>query len=144
MKRSRIAVLTVACVMAAGFALAQTAEAPKKMVPPIRGTAQIGHLPFKTSPPAKGVVVTKIVLKNLSNAPIVGLKVDEFWYDKEGNTLPGDSQRYRKPFEPGEVIELTLTTPHNPKMFSQKLNFTHANGDVKLTKLDKIDKPPTP
>ncbi len=30
------------------------------------------------------MIVTTIKIKNLSNGAIAGLKVDEFWYDKDG------------------------------------------------------------
>ncbi|MFN8060663.1 MAG: hypothetical protein U0Q12_16025 [Vicinamibacterales bacterium] len=116
--------------------------APKRMVPPVRGTAQIGYLKPKVDH-VKDLVITKMTIKNLSKAPIAGLKVDEFWYDKAGNTLPSDSQRLKKPLQPGEVVEITLQTPYNKAMNSNKYNFSHANGDVKATLLKALDEVPT-
>jgi hypothetical protein len=121
---------------------AQATQSRPKMVPPIRGTAQIGYLKPVVER-TKDMVITKITVKNLSSAPIAGLKIDEFWYDRAGNALPSDSQRYRKPLQPGEVVEITLQTPYNRAMNSNKYNFTHANGDVKATLLKTIDEKPT-
>lgn len=117
------------------------AQDKPKMVPPLRGTAQISMLKPKVDR-VKDMVVTKLSIKNMSNAPVVGLKVDEFWYDKGGNTLPADSQRLRKPLQPGEVVEITLNTPSNKAMFSNKYNFSHSNGDVKVTQVASFDPKP--
>lgn len=125
-------------------ALAQTpppAEA-KKLVPPMRGTAQIGYLKPDVQR-TKDMVITKITVKNLSNAPVAGLRVEEFWYDKAGNTLPSDAQRVRQPLQPGQVVIVELRTPFSASMNSNKYNFVHANGDVKAVLLKKIDEIPT-
>src|SRR5687768_8042316 len=118
---------------------AQTAPAaPARFVPPIRGIAELGIL----SPVTKRVgkeVVTVIKIKNLSTAgSIAGLKVDEYWYDKAGDPVSGDTFRYRKPLLPGEVIEVTLRTPINPKMDRNQYNFSHANGDIKTKRMKQF------
>jgi hypothetical protein len=109
--------------------------APAKFVPPIRGVAELGIL----SPVTKRVgkeVVTVIKIKNLSTAgSIAGLKVDEYWYDKAGDPVTGDTFRYRKPLLPGEVIEVTLRTPVNPRMDRNQYNFSHANGNIKTKRM---------
>lgn len=114
------------------------APARPKFVPPIKGTAEIGYL----KPVIKVVgneVQTTIKIKNLSNGAIAGLRVDEFWYDKAGNMLPGDSQRLRQPLLPGEVATIVLKTPKNPKMDRNNYQFSHANGQIKAKLLTKID-----
>jgi hypothetical protein len=112
--------------------------AKAKWVPPVKGTADIGYL----KPDTKVVgneVVTKIKIKNLSLGSISLLRIDEYWYDKAGNMLPGDSQRWKKPFLPGEVIEIELRVPKNPKFFQNTYKFSHANGAIKPKLLKKFD-----
>ena len=63
------------------------------------------------------MIVTTIKVKNLAAGPIAGLKVDEFWYDKAGEPVTGAQPfRYRKALMPGEVIDVVLRVPTNPKM----------------------------
>ena len=73
---------------------------------PVRGEAEIGYLKPVTKHEGN-MIVTTIKIKNLSNGAIAGLKVDEFWYDKDGNPVTGAQPfRYRKPLQPGEVIDV--------------------------------------
>ena len=112
--------------------------APKKLVPPVRGEATIGYLKPVTKQ-EKNMIITTIKIKNLSNGAIAGLKVDEFWYDKAGDPVTGAQPfRYRKPLMPGEVIDVVLKVPTNPKMNSNQYKFEHANGTIKATKLPKL------
>ena len=112
--------------------------APAKFVPPVRGLAEVAL----TNPVTKRVgneIVTTITVKNTSTTnSIVGLKVDEFWYDKAGEPLTGDTFRHRKPLQPGEIVEVTLRTPVNPNMDRNQYMFVHANGDIKTTVVPKL------
>lgn len=146
MARSRSALALAAFVVVVPVAAAQTpppapAAAPPakaKYVPPVKGMAEIGIL----APDTKVVgneVVTKIKVKNLSLGAIHLLRVDEYWYDKGGNMLPGDMQRWKKPFLPGEVIEFELRVPKNPNFYRNTYNFSHANGKCKAKNLKKSD-----
>lgn len=112
--------------------------APGKLVAPIRGEAELGY----TKPVQKNdgkFITTTIKIKNLSKGAIAGLKVDEFWYDKDGNPVTGSpSFRLRKPMQPGEVAEVLLKTPVNAKMNRPQWKFEHANGKIKTTLLPKI------
>jgi hypothetical protein len=137
-----------AVLLIAGVAVAEQAQpappaqappaAPAKFVPPIRGVAELGILQPVTKRVGKEVV-TVIKIKNLSTAgSIAGLKVDEYWYDKAGDPVTGDTFRYRKPLLPGEVIEVTLRTPVNPRMDRNQYNFTHANGNIKTKRFTKF------
>ena len=112
--------------------------APAKLVAPARGEVELGY----TKPVSKNdgkFVTTTIKVKNLAQGAIAGLKVDEFWYDKAGNPVTGaPSFRLRKPLQPGEVIEVVLKTPVNPKMNQPQWKFEHANGKVKTTLLPKL------
>ena len=102
-----VAILGLAGLGAATMhAQTQTAERPK-LVAPVRGEARIGH----TRPDTKVVkdeVVTVFQVKNLMAQPIAGLRIEEFWYDKANNLVPGASETVRKPIQPGEVVTVTL------------------------------------
>jgi hypothetical protein len=145
---------TVALAAAIGFviapaALAQTpppaapaAQAPRKLISPIRGEATVEYTAPNTSRKG-GNVVTTMVIKNTSTGPVAGFRLEESWADKSGNLAGGDVYRHPKPFMPGEVITVTLTTPANPRMTSNSFNFVHANGTVKPKNVPKIEVPKT-
>ena len=140
----RVAVVGTALLTAgSAFAQAPAAQAPAspsstKLISPVRGQAEIGFLQPVTKREG-GMIVTTIKIKNLSSAPIAGLKVDEFWYDKAGDPVTGAQPfRYRKPLMPGEVIDVVLKVPTNPKMSSNQYKFEHANGTIKPTKMPKL------
>ena len=120
-------------------AAAQPPAAPQRLAPPVRGEAELGYTkPVSKRSPDGKFVVTTIKVKNLATGSIAGLKVDEFWYDKGGEPVTGDTFRYRKPLQPGEVIEVTLRTPVNPKMDRNQYKFEHANGTIKTKALPKL------
>ena len=143
---------TVALAAAIGFVIAPAAfaqtpapaapAAPRKLISPIRGEATVEFTRPNTT--RKGAnVVTIMVIKNTSSGPIAGFRLEESWADKSGNLAGGDVYRHPKPFMPGEVITVTLTTPANPRMASNSFNFVHANGTVKPRSVPKIDVPKT-
>jgi hypothetical protein len=109
----------------------------KRFVAPIRGTANIEILAPSTKR-EKGEVVTKIKVRNASTGAIALLTVSETWYDKAGNALGGDSYKYRKPFLPGEVIDVELHTPYDSKFNANQLQFTHANGNIEVKTVKKF------
>ena len=118
----------------------QAPAAPAKFIKPLKGTADIQFIP---SPSRKvgNEIVTVLKIKNLSTAPVALLKVDEYWYNK-GNppiVISGDSQAYRKPFMPGEVIELTMKSPWKADIGPSQYQFSHSGGQVKLKKVTKFD-----
>jgi len=105
--------------------------APAKFVPPIRGEAAV-NMTKPVTKREKDEVVTTFKVKNPSaTGSIAGLKVSEFWYDKDGNPVSGDEFRYRKPLLPGEVIDVELRSPVNPKMARSQYKFEQANGAIK-------------
>lgn len=145
---------TVALAAAIGFlvapaAIAQTpapaapaAQAPRKLISPVRGEATVEY----TRPVTKRAganVVTTLTIKNTSSAPIAGFRLEENWSDKAGNLAGGDIYRHPKPFMPGEVINVTLTSPFNARMTANSYNFVHANGTVKPKNVPKIEVPKT-
>ena len=128
-------VLTIVAVVGIGAA---SLLAQAKVATPIRGDAEIGYLRPVTAVDHKaGIVRTTIKVKNLSTTgSIAGLKVEEFWYDKDGNPVTGSKFRLQKPLQPGETAEMKLETPRDPKMDRNSYTFTHANGKIR-TKLLK-------
>jgi len=153
MKRATLATLVavVVCFGVTGSTLAQStapaqgapagqAAPKKKFVPPVKGVAEIGYLkPVVKVDTKTNEVVTTMKIKNMSLGSIAGLRVDEFWYDKGGNMLPGDSERLRQPLNPGEVVTVELRTPRNPKMDRNSYQFSHANGTIKTKILTKLE-----
>jgi hypothetical protein len=120
---------------------AQGAQSRPRLVAPVRGTAEIGYLKPNVKigqVDGKPFVITVMTIKNLASAPIAGLKVDDFWYDRAGNPLPSDSYRHPRPLQPGEVITVTLRTPRDSRMNRNQWQFSHANGEVKPTLVAKF------
>lgn len=142
------AMVLVATTAGAGQAPAAAPAAPaapaakSKFTPPVRGEAELGFT-RPASKRASGEVTTTIKVKNLSDRfAIVGLKVDEYWYDKGGNPVTGDTYRHKRPLQPLETIEVVLHTPVNPKMDRNQYKFEHANGTIKTVAMnDKGDVP---
>jgi hypothetical protein len=122
--------LTVVAIVGIGAA---SAGAQTKVATPIRGDAEIGVLkPVTIVDQKAGIVRTTIKVKNLSTSgSIAGLKVEEYWFDKGGNPVTGSKFRLPKPLQPGEVAELKLETPKDPKMDRNSYTFTHANGKIR-------------
>jgi hypothetical protein len=117
---------------------AAPAAVKAKFVPPVRGTAQV-EITKPATKRANNEIVTVIKIKNPSATnSIVGLKVEDYWYDKAGNPVTGDQYRHRKPLLPGEIVEVTLRTPVTPKMDRNQYKFEHANGSVNPKVVPKL------
>ena len=107
----------------------QTAVSKARMATPVKGTAFIEVIQGLSKVVGKDMVtVTKV--KNVSNGPIAGLRVDEFWYNHKLVNITGDTQRVRAPIAPGEIIEVTTKSPVKPDFYKSQMLFTHANGKV--------------
>ena len=112
--------------------------AGKKFLPPIRGEANVDFV--KTPTRREGTtLVTKIQVKNMSSAPIPRLTIDETWYDKKNNLIPGGKGVINGLLQPGEVQTIEIRTPSNPNMSSSMLQFSHANGSVKTHPVRSFD-----
>ena len=114
-------------------ATAANAPAPEvakaRMAPPVKGTAYVEVIQGQGKTIGSDIVtVSKI--KNVSNAPIAGLRVDEYWYNAKLVQVTGDTQRVRAPIAPGEIIEVTTKSPVKPDLYKSTLMFNHANGKV--------------
>ena len=147
MTRARIAF--AATLAGAAFAtaavFAQTPTAPpmtsvlagKKLTPPLKGQADVDYTKPVTKR-EKDMVVTKIQVKNMSQAPIPRLTITETWYDAGGATVAGGKGVINGMLQPGEVQTITIETPFNAKMKANNYNFTHANGTVKPHAVTKL------
>ena len=142
--RRSLMALAGAVLLVTGTAYAQTAApaapaaAKPKLVAPVRGEAEIQYLLPVTKREGK-MIVTTIKVKNVASGPIAGLKVDEFWYDRAGEQVAGALPfRWRKPLQPGEVIDVVLRVPEHPKMNRNQYKFEHFNGAIKATRVAKL------
>ena len=110
----------------------QPAVAPASVVAPANVKPVQGMAVINVTKPevkVKGTeVVTTIKVKNKSLGSIAGLKLDEYWYNKGGNVVTGDSKRMMKPIMPNEIVTIELHTPKDPKMDRNSYQFSHANG----------------
>ena len=121
----------------AGGEPSEAAGARPRLVPAVRGMAEIGYLSPETRRTG-GEVVTTFQIKNLATGAIAGLKIDEFWYDRNGNTVTGDSHRLPQPLLPGEEITIELRVPGSSELNTSKYSFTHQNGDIRATLLEEF------
>ncbi len=107
--------------------------------PPVRGIARVQIL---TETRVEGnEVISTIRARNISKGSITRFTASEYWYDDQGNATPGGSRTHRKPFLPGEVIELELRTGKSEKFYQNQFEFSHANGDVRVTVVKSLPKP---
>jgi hypothetical protein len=107
---------------------------------PVKGEATIEVI--KGTPKRIGPdMVTVLQIKNTSPGRIDLLVVDEYWYDTNRQNVSGTSERYRKPFNPGEVIEITMKSPHKPNLYQNMLMFSHANGKIAPKEVKKFEEP---
>jgi hypothetical protein len=135
--------LTLALVLVAGVSATyaqEPAAQPSKPVwiNPLRGTAEIQYIDSAVKMDKEGYVVKTFEVKNMSAAPIARLKIEQFWWDKNNNPVPGDAQFLKKPLMPGEVGTIVLKTPKNANMFRDNYKFSHQYGDVKVKKVSKF------
>ena len=76
-------------------------------------------------------------MKNISNAPIVGLRIDEYFY-ANGKEVAVGSGRLRTAIAPGEIAEITTSAELKPGINNSQLQFSQANGPVKPTAVKKF------
>jgi hypothetical protein len=117
---------------------AAPAPAPARFAKMFKGTADIEVI--KGTPKRVGPdIVTVLKIRNMSAGPISLLKVDEYWYDHKMQVVSGDTEAYRKPFNPGEIIEITMKSPIKPDLYQNQFALSHANGQVKVKAVKKFD-----
>jgi hypothetical protein len=135
-RKETFVVIVGALLLASAHAAAQAP--PTKFVTPFKGEASVEMSPPQAK--AEGnLVVTTFKVKNTSPGPLVGFKVDEYWYNAKGETVSGSpSFRVPKPFMPGEIVEVTLKSPKAADMSRKITMFAHANGKVKPKQVTKF------
>jgi hypothetical protein len=74
----------------------------------------------------------------VSSGRIDLLQIDEYWYDTKSKEVSGSMEKWRKTFNPGDVIEVTMKSPIKPNLYRHQLMFTHINGKVDVKKVDKF------
>jgi hypothetical protein len=126
-----LAAALIVCVSAVTHA--QTpAAALKKLAPPLKGPVEVGYI--VDAKRAGDKIVTSFQVKNLSaTGSIIGLQIEQYFYDKAGNAIPGtgDRQRLRQPLQPQEVVTITLTSNVVPGMQAPQHKFSYRDGTVK-------------
>lgn len=122
---------------------APTTPAPAakaKWVTPVKGIAQIQVIKSGTRR-VGGDLVTTFKIRNMSTGAIALLRIDEYWYDNspKRKQVTGDTQRYRKPINPGEIVEMTTKSPEKPGATISQVAFSHANGKIDAKLVKKFD-----
>jgi len=116
----------------------EVAKAPTRLVAPFRGEAELHY----TKPVTKQVgtmVVSTMRVMNATKAPLAGLRIDEFWYDKDGQPVTGSKTfRHPRPLQPGEVVDVKLESPRHAAMSRNSFKFEHANGKIKPVAKPKL------
>lgn len=135
--RSNLCVVTAVAAVTAAMP-----PAAQKLVAPMRGNARVEITKPNTKIVGKEIVTT-FLMKNIEAAPIAGVKVEENWFDKAGNPVQGDIFRHMKPLQPGEVITISFKVPRSPNMQRNQYLFSHANGNLKQSVVQKLEVPKT-
>jgi hypothetical protein len=137
----RLGSLVLAMVVGVGLGAAVAQDAPRKLVAPVRGDANVQI----TSPNTviKGDnVITTIRVKNVSKGPIAGFRVQENWFTKNNEALSGDEYRHPRPFQVNEVIQITLEVPRARVIGARnQYQFSHVNGAIKAEAVKTLDLP---
>lgn len=107
-----------------------------RMRPALKGTAYIEVIKG-TSRAVSGEIRNTHKVKNVSAAPIVGLRIDEYFYVGQKEASVG-SGRLRHALAPGEIAEITTEAQLKPGITGSQLMFTHANGAVKPAVVKKF------
>ena len=124
---------------ATGAAPTTPAPAAKaKFYRPVKGTAYIQVIQTPSKPVGKDMV-TVLKIKNMSNGRIDLLQIDEYWYDTKSKEVSGSTEKWRKTFNPGDIIEVTMRSPIKPNLYKSQYMFTHANGKIDAKAVKKFD-----
>ena len=116
----------------------QAPAAPARYYKPVKGIAAIQIIP-SASKRVGSDIVTTIKIKNMASGSIALLKIDEYWYDKNNQVVTGDTQSWRKPFNPGEIIEMTLRSPYKAGLANSQYMYSHVNGKIDVKAVKKFD-----
>jgi hypothetical protein len=115
-------------------------EADTRLVAVLRGPGQIGYLPPRSARQGSEIVTT-FTIKNVSTGPLAGFKVNEFWYDDNGDTLTGGQYRMKRPLFANEVLQVTLRVPRNARATRSNYEFSHQGGVIEATEFEEMEEP---
>jgi hypothetical protein len=110
-----------------------------RMRPPEKGTAFIEVIKGQSKAVGKEIHNTHKV-KNIEDKPIVGLRIDEYFYAGQKEVAIG-SGKLRTALAPGEIAEITTVAELKPGINASQLQFSHAgspNGQVKPKAVKKF------
>ena len=113
-------------------------ESDSRLVATLRGPGQIGYLQPRPRRDG-GEMVTTFRVKNISNGALAGFKVDEFWYDDNGDTVTGGSFRMRRPFLKDQIVDVEIRIPRSARMARSNYEFSHQNGVVEANLFDEME-----
>ncbi len=112
------------------------------LVATIRGPGQVGYLvPTSRRDRRANEMVTTFRVQNTSTSALAGFTVDEFWYDRGGDTVAGGSFRMQEPFRAGQIVEVEIRIPRNARMSRSNYEFSHKNGVIEATLFEEMDEP---
>src|SRR5258708_950550 len=94
-----------------------------RMRPPVHGTAYIEVIKGQSKAVGKEIHNTHKV-RNTSNAPIVGLRIDEYFYSGQKEVAVG-SGKLRTALAPGEIAEITTVAELKTGITASQLKFSH-------------------
>ena len=115
-------------------------QGESNLVATIRGPGQVGYLQPR-SRRQRNEMVTTFRIQNTSTGALAAFKVDEFWYDRGGETVTGGSFRMPQPFLPGQIIEVEIRIPRDRRMARSNYEFSHKNGVIEATLFEEMDEP---
>jgi hypothetical protein len=107
-----------------------------RMRPPVKGTATVQFIQGP-SKPIKDEIVTVLKIKNTSGAPIVGFRIDQYFYKGKEEVSAGTG-RLRTPLAADEIAEVTVSAPMKTGITGSQMRFSHANGAVKPESVKKF------
>jgi hypothetical protein len=112
--------------------------APAKWVAPVKGIATI-EVMRGTSKRVGKELVTSLKIKNTSSGSINLLRIDELWYDQKREMVTTGTERYKKPFLPGEIIDISVKSPIIGQPQLSQFTFSHANGKIEAKTVKKFE-----
>lgn len=146
MNRVRLVFAATLVATAVGTAPAAAQQAPemrsvlagKKFIPPIRGEALVQFTGPRTRRDGNDVIIA-FTVRNAVQSPIARLTIAVTWYDRDNNVISGGRGVINGLLQAGEVQDIEIRTPYNSRMNSNNFNFSHANGNVKPERVDKLE-----
>ena len=111
-----------------------------ELVATVRGPGQIGYLQPVTQRDGSEMVTT-FRIENRTDGALAGFKVDEFWYDRAGDTVSGGSFRLQKPLLEGQIVEGEVRIARNSRRSRSNYEFSHKNGVIEATVAEEMDEP---